>query len=144
MARRWAVVLGGGVAAVAIGVLIERLIVTDHEAILIEADACAEAISAGDVSRAADVFHPAMITEAGDARATRARLEAQLKELPLEKVNFLLQDLVIEGGVGRMQIDVFVFPKSPKEGVSVGRFRMLVDWEKDGDRWKVRRAEIRP
>ncbi|NUN47720.1 MAG: nuclear transport factor 2 family protein [Candidatus Brocadiae bacterium] len=142
MGRRGAAILGGVLLAAGVGVLVERLIVTEREAILMEADACAEAIGRGDIAAAVGVLHPAVLTGAGDAAATRRRLEEQLRAMPLEKVNFLLQDLTIENGIGRMQLEVFIFPKEPKDGITVGRLRLTADWEKDGDRWKVRRAEF--
>lgn len=130
--------------AVALGVLIERLIVTDREAILMAADHAAQAIARGDVDEAMKVLHPDCVTGMGDPATTRAAIEAQIKEVPLEKVNFLLKELVIENGVGRMSIDVVLLPKDPKKvGGKVFTFHMSLEWVKVGDEWKVKKADAR-
>ncbi len=134
-----ALVVAGGVA-----VLVERLIVTDKEAILLAAERAAAALSRGDVDGATAVLHPAALTEAGNPEQTRRALREQLAQMPLDKVNFLVRDLKVENGVGKMSLDLMILPKDPKKaGGSVFRVTMTLDWEKDGEEWKVRRANLK-
>lgn len=144
MSSRAALVLGVLMLAAGVAFLVERLIVTDREAILMAADRSAEAIGKGDVDAALRVLHPAALTDFGDAARTKAALEETLRSMPVERVNFLLRELQIENGRGVMKLDLMVIPKDPKKtGAGVGRFPMTIDWEKDGEEWKVRRASLR-
>lgn len=136
----------GLVLAAAIGVLIERLIVTDREAILAAAEECCVAIGRGDVDRATQVLHPAALTKHGDPAATRKALAEALKQLPLERVNFLLVSLEVKDGVGTMVADVYLIPEKEKSPTGAGVFRakLKATWVKDGDAWKVKDAQVDP
>lgn len=127
--------LAGGVAF-----LVERLIVTDKEAIIAAADRAAAALGRGDVAEAVKVLHPS-ITEPGDPEATRRTLEARLREMPLERLNFLVNDLKVENGVGVMTMDLIIHPADKKQG-ALFRLRLRLEWIHDGEDWKVRKAEV--
>lgn len=144
MAGRTIWIAGGLLAAGGLAILIERLIVTDKEAILMAAERAAGALSRGDVDAATGVLHPAALTEAGNPEQTRRALRDQLNQMPLDKVNFLVRNLTVENGIGKMSLDVMILPKDPKKaGSSVFRVAMTLDWEKDGEEWKVRRADVK-
>lgn len=144
MSSKRVLVAGGLLFAVGGAVLVERLIVTDKEAILLAAEASAQAISRGDVAEALKVLHPDALTQAGNPQQTRLLLEETLRQMPLDKVNFLVRDLNVENGVGKMSIDVMILPKDPKKaGSSIFRQPMVLTWEKSGDEWKVRKADPR-
>lgn len=128
--------LAGGVAF-----LVERLIVTDKEAIIAAADRAAAALGRGDVAEAVKVLHPSAMTEAGDPEATRRALEARLREMPLERLNFLVNDLTVENGVGVMTMDLIIHPVDKKQG-ALFRLRLRLEWIPDGEDWKVRKAEV--
>ncbi|KAF0245328.1 MAG: hypothetical protein FD180_1733 [Planctomycetota bacterium] len=144
MSRKTVIAAGGLLLAGGIAVLIERLIVTDREAILMAAETSAQAISRGDVAEALKVLHPQALTEAGNPEQTRAALEGLLREMPVEKVNFLVRELTVENGVGKLSIDVMILPKDAKTaGSSVFRHALVLNWEKSGEEWKVRSAAPR-
>jgi hypothetical protein len=144
MASKRVLVAGGLVLAIGAAVLVERLIVTDKEAILLAADKSAQAISRGDVGEALKVLHPDALTQAGNPLQTRLMLEEALRQMPLDKVNFLVRDLSVENGAGKMSIDVMILPKDAKKaGSSIFRQPMVLTWEKVGDEWKVRKADPR-
>lgn len=128
--------LAGGVAF-----LVERLIVTDKEAIIAAADRAAAALGRGDAAEAVKVLHPSAITDAGDPEATRRALEEQLRQTPLERLNFLVNDLTVENGTGIMTLDLIVHPADKKQG-ALFRLRLRLEWVRDGEEWKVRRAQI--
>lgn len=143
MARRSIWIAAGILGAGSLAVLIERLIVTDKEAILMAAERAAGALSRGDVDAATSVLHPAALTEAGNPEQTRRALRDQLGQMPLDKVNFRVRSFTVENGVGKMSLDVMILPKDPKKAGSLFRIAMTLDWEKDGDEWKVRRADVK-
>ena len=144
MSRKTVIVAGGLLLAGAAAVLLERLIVTDREAILIAAEASAQAISRGDVAEALKVLHREALTEAGNPEQTRLALEALISQMPLDKVNFLVRELKVENGIGKMSIDLMILPRDPKKaGSSIFRQAMVLDWEKDGEGWKVKTARPR-
>ena len=144
MSRKAVIVVGCLLMAGVLAFVAERLIVTDKEAILAAADHAAQAIGRGDVSEALKVLHPAALTDAGNPEATRRALEEQLRLVPLDKVNFLVKNLTVENGVGKLSLDVIVLPKDPKKaGSSIFRVGMTLEWEKDGTEWKVRRANVK-
>lgn len=132
--------LGGAAALAAAGWLLERLIVTDREAILMAADAAAQAVARGDVGEAMKVLHPEARTSFGDPAETRKLVDEQVKQLPLEKVNFSLRSLEIENGVGHMSADVFLIPKD-KSTVPAYRLQVTLEWKKDGDAWKIAKGD---
>lgn len=137
-----AAIVGGLMVVAGIGILVERLIVTDKEAIIAAADHASEAVARGDIAEALRVLHPQAQTEAGDVERTRAAIEQQLRQIPVEKVNFLVNSLKVENGLGTMTIDVLVFPKDPNRNGKVARFRMALEWVKDGEDWKVRKYSL--
>ncbi|MCE9583346.1 MAG: hypothetical protein K8T20_12745 [Planctomycetes bacterium] len=144
MSRRALIVVGGLVVAGVAAFVIERLIVTDKEAILMTAAHAVEAIERGDVAEGLKVLHPLALTEAGNPEATRRALEEQLRQMPLDHVNFMVRSLEVENGTGKMSVDVMVLPKDPKKaGSSVFRVGMAIDWVKEGKDWKIRRADIK-
>lgn len=107
------------------------------------AERAAGALSRGDVDAATSVLHPAALTEAGNPEQTRRALRDQLGQMPLDKVNFRVRSFTVENGVGKMSLDVMILPKDPKKAGSLFRIAMTLDWEKDGDEWKVRRADVK-
>ncbi|MEK7467424.1 MAG: hypothetical protein AAB074_08420 [Planctomycetota bacterium] len=144
MSRKVVIVAAGLLLAGGAAVLVERLIVTDREAILLAAEASAHAVSRGDVAEALKVLHRDALTEAGNPEQTRRALEELLRQMPLDKVNFLVRDLTVENGVGKMSIDLMILPRDPKQaGSSIFRQAMVLSWEKDGNEWKVKTARPR-
>lgn len=144
MARRGLWIAGGLLAAGATGIVVERLIVTDREAILMEAERAAAALSRGDVGETLTVLHPSVVGDSGDLAGTRRMLEDQLAKTPLDKVNFLVRELKVENGAGVMSLDVMVLPRDPKQaGANVVRVGLLLEWRKDGKDWKVVKYSLR-
>lgn len=136
-----AAVLAGIVFAVALGILLERLIVTDREAIEAAGDRAAAALARRDVEEAVKVLHRDIRTDAGDFANTRRVLEDHLAKLPLERVEWLNHKLEVKDGVGTMTADVFLHPDpKAKSGVPMLRLRVTLEWVKDGEEWKIRRA----
>lgn len=144
MARRGLWIAGGLVAAGAAGILVERLIVTDREAILMAAEKAAAALSRGDVGETLSVLHPSGAGDGGDLAGTRRMLEDQLAKTPLDKVNFLVRELKAGNGTGTMSLDVMVLPRDPKSaGSNVVRVGLLLEWRKEGEDWKVVKYSLR-
>jgi hypothetical protein len=144
MSRKALVVIGGLLLAGMAAFVIERLIVTDKEAILLAAGHAVEAIEKGDVAEGLKVLHPLALTEAGNPDATRRALEEQLRQMPLDHINFMVRELTVENGKGKMSVDVMILPKDPKKaGSSVFRVPMSIDWEKVGEEWKIRNARLK-
>jgi hypothetical protein len=142
--RRALGVLGALLVAGVAAFVVERLIVTDAEAILEAAERSADACARGDAAEAMRVLHPSAVTEFGNPERTRAVLEENLRRMPLKKVNFIVNDLAVENGVGKMSLKVIVLPRDPnKAGSAIFEVPMSVEWRKDGEEWKVRRADIR-
>ena len=125
MPSKRVLVAGGLLLGLGVAVLVERLIVTDKEAILLAAEASAQAISRGDVAEALKVLHPDALTPSGNPQQTRHMLEEAIRQMPLDKVNFLVRDLKVENGVGKMSCRVGVvaptrtiLPAKTSEGIS--------------------------
>ncbi|MBI3097213.1 MAG: hypothetical protein HYY93_03055 [Planctomycetes bacterium] len=122
------------------GVIVERLIVTDREAIAAEEAKAADALGRGDILGALHWMHSGAVTQAGDAAATRKMVEASLKQTPLKWVNWQRDTLVVENGVGRMRGTMYLIP-ADSTGLPPGRLLVQFEWEKDGGEWRVKRAK---
>lgn len=127
-------------AALVVGVIVERLIVTDREAIAAEEAKAADALGKGDILGALRWMHSGCVTQAGGTDATRKMVEDSLKQMPIKWINWQRDTLVVENGVGKMTGTMFVIPVDSSR-FPPARLSVQFEWEKEGGEWRVKKAK---
>ncbi len=138
----------GFFALIALAVLVERLIVTDREAIEKSLDVMARAAERRDVATLHGYVSPKYNCRGMDAAMFKAMVEAILKDNQIEKVGFMKQDIKVSAPYATVELKAMVHIKASGAGAQAlgieggaALFRLRVAMEKTEEGWLVVECE---
>ncbi|MCI0341735.1 MAG: hypothetical protein L0216_11410 [Planctomycetales bacterium] len=136
-------ILGAVVLLAGLVVLIERLWVTDTEAIAAEIAGSRAALLAGDVDGAARILSDRFTWERGGRAQAVASVRGFLKEFPIHEARGSDLESVAfeESGEGVARVDWVLFSKGTGAGLDRMPIRLFLRFAKEPEGWRVVKLE---
>ncbi len=136
-------ILGGLVFLAGLFLLVERLWVTDAEAIAAEIARCRACLLAGDVDGAARILSSRFTWERGGRAQAVSEVRGFLKEFPIHEARGSDLESVAfgESGEGVARVDWVLFSKGSGMGLDRMPVRLWLRFAEEPEGWRVLRLE---